>query len=133
MTHKYLKPSFILTLLCFASNPVFSQSFLCIGDKAVEISNIGTTFKSEAFSSADVVKLILSDSSGKWELKNHGGLPTPHNKCISAYFCQSDTGINGFFKRSPQNTFTFQYYQHADLKNTLNSTEILIRGMCSEI
>lgn len=124
---------FILTIIPFLSINVSSETFICIGDKGAEVKNIGKlSIKSEVVTAGNI-KLILSDESGDWVLKYHGGAPTGLDKCINGTLCEtSGDKFGGFFLKNDLNVFTFHAFI-LDPNNQTNVTDILVKGLCTSL
>jgi len=127
---QYLK--YVLILSAFLSSNVFSETYLCIGDKGAEITSTGQTIHSQVVS-AENLKLILSNESGKWELKYHGGAPTGLDKCINGALCEtSGDGFGGTFFKNKSNVFTFHTLRNYP-NNQHKVTDALIKGLCTKL
>ena len=127
---QYLR--YFLILTAFFSSNVFSETYLCIGDKGAEVTSIGQTINSQVIT-AENLKLILSNESGKWTLKYHGGAPTGLDHCINGVLCKaSGDGFSGTFFKNRSNVFTL--HTLALDSNSPNAiTDALIKGLCTKL
>jgi len=98
---KYIK--LILSLSIIFTSNAFSETFLCVGDEGAEVTNIGQSIQSKLIT-AERLKLILSNESGEWSLKYHGGIPTGLDRCINGSLCErSDDSFGGLFLKDNLN------------------------------
>lgn len=109
-----------------------ADNYLCIGESGAAITdNMAGEISSKIYE-FDSIKLIFSNDSGKWSLKEVSSkMPLPLNLCTE-YGCAATKGHAGFFSRSARNdvfTYTKTVY-HTDDKEMIL---LAMKGKCSKL
>ena len=128
-----MRKYFYITFLSLFSAAISAETYLCIGEKGAGISNTGQKIQEAEIYDMSKVKLILSNSTGKWILKNHGGGPTSLDACVNENLCLASNGMfGGSFVKNKLNVFTYHLFE-TDMNDKNTVADYLVKGLCSEI
>lgn len=119
-------------LMLFASANINATTYLCIPEAGAAVENTGTkNFQSHVYDVSNY-KLIMSDESGKWQLKQHGSNQPQFDNCSSEYYCEDTRGFSGVFFRSDDGQFTYVF--HGGFESPPGRHKLIsLKGLCSKI
>ena len=120
---------YITIILLAFSGSAFAETYLCIAEAGAGVSanESNTKFDAQVYD-VSVFKFILSNSDGKWIVKDFGSEQI-WLTCESAFICRtlpnSPTSFGGYFLRSNKNDFTASWSQGGE--------SLIVAGRCSKI
>jgi hypothetical protein len=124
---------FCVFSLLVISELALAKSYFCTGVYGAGIKDSGQVISSPENYDMSSIKLILSNSSGSWKLKNHGGSPVSIEDCETEYLCRgAGKMFGGSFKRNNDGVFTYHFFS-SDPSDTNSITDYIVKGLCSEI
>jgi len=117
-----------IAIIFFIPLIVNAETYLCISEAGAVVEDGANKKIDSGLSNVSNSKYILTNESGKWLLKKHGG-GLIFSECKSSSFCESSKGFSGIFFKSEKNIFSRVWLTVLNGRNQL----ITEKGYCSKI
>lgn len=122
----------IMVILMLGALPAaaWAESYLCVIDAAAVVEDSGANGRITAtLAKVEHDKYVLTNSTGKWQVKMLGAETVWLDKCTSSYFCENSSGYAGTFMREDSGVFSVVLVFKDGGRNQL----VAAKGRCSRI
>jgi hypothetical protein len=124
-----MKSALLVLALAAPSAAQPATTYLCIPEAMASVTQTPNGFTSATHPPGNT-RMILSNTSGKWQATIHGRGPTFWDQCASEYFCEASAGFSGAFTReNGSDAFSASWLQGTGKETSM----IAAMGKCTKL